>query len=339
MNEYEQRRQAKIKQNEKLLAELDIQSVVPNTTSRSGSKRSSANGAPPASKKQKIAQATAPSRTSARIASAPEKPKYNDEPDIKAVPLPRSAGRKAGKNSVKEEHQELGSKHTSDPEALIPTKDVETLVANWTNWQPTAPPPTRDAQTNEWVFEDAEDFRPNKSPEEMLREGSFGGSFYRPLRSKKLGITVSGDWEQDLPPEWLEGLSVERFVTSPEYDTDVNKFKVACGQSIEEWEAAGWIDHESDVRGWFQWYVRFFRGRRCADDARQVSRWRKCVGPTGRWRRMLLKRYWMAGVRSVWDDGEEEEAMEVSPVMHQTCHHWGYEVRQEALDRYWETGT
>jgi hypothetical protein len=118
----------------------------------------------------------------------------------------------------------------------------------------------------------------------------------------------------------------------------VNKYKVACGQSIEEWEASGWIRHEYDVRGWFQWYSRFFQGRRCDDDERQVSRWKKCVGETGRWRRMLLKKYMQLGVREVFDDGANEDAPEVSPVMHQTCHHWAFEVRQEHLDKFWASG-
>lgn len=94
---------------------------------------------------------------------------------------------------------------------------------------------------------------------------------------------------------------------------DVNKFHVACGQSIEEWEAAGWINHKYDVRGWFQWYTRFFQGRRCEDDQRQVSRWRKSVGPTGRWRRMLLKKNVALGVRDVFDDGADEDTPQVSP--------------------------
>ena len=78
-------------------------------------------------------------------------------------------------------------------------------------------------------------------------------------------------------------------------------------------------------------------GRRCEDDERQVGRWRKCVGETGRWRRMLLKKYEAARVREVWDDGEEE-GKEVSPVVHQTCHHWAFEVRQGVLDEYWRSG-
>lgn len=81
-------------------------------------------------------------------------------------------------------------------------------------------------------------------------------------------------------------------------------------------------------------------GRRCPDDERQISRWKKCVGETGRWRRTLLKKYLQNGIRSVFDedDHDDGEKGDVSPVVHQTCHHWAYEVRQDALDRFWAEG-
>jgi hypothetical protein len=60
------------------------------------------------------------------------------------------------------------------------------------------------------------------------------------------------------------------------------------------------------------------------------------VGETGRWRRMLLKKYVQMGVRDVADDGEED-GKEVSPVMHQTCHHWAFCITQDVLDEYWRT--
>ncbi|KAK4918462.1 hypothetical protein LTR66_016870, partial [Elasticomyces elasticus] len=70
--------------------------------------------------------------------------------------------------------------------------------------------------------------------------------------------------------------------------------------------------------------------------------WRKCVGATGRWKRMLLKAYWKAGVKDVFDDGEDVdedgEGIEVSPVMHQTCFHWAIEIKQHDLDEMWERG-
>lgn len=322
MNDYETRRLEKIQKNQALLAELNIKSVVPKQS------RTSEHKAP--TKKRKFKQVSTPSRTSARIASAPTKLSYNEDREVsKPIPLPRSASKKSKKNAT-------SSIEDDDTESLIPAKNLEEIQSGWTDWKPAAPPPERD-ESMVFHFPDHPAFQPNKSPEEMLRQGCFGGSYYRPLRSRKLGIVVRDDWEE-IPSEWISGLAVDRFLTSPAYDPDVNKFKVSCGQSIEEWEAAGWISHEHDVRGWFQWYTRFFRGRRCEDDERQVSRWKKCVGETGRWRRMLLKKYMQLGVREVFDDGADEDTPEVSPVMHQTCHHWAFEVRQDHLDAFWAAG-
>ena len=324
MNDYESRRLQRIERNRALLAELDIKPLATSSSSSSSGR----DKAPPAKRRKVAHEPTRPSRTSARIAAAPARPRYDDDgPDVRAVALPRSKSVKAKGH--------LGSQFEAKDEPLVPVKDVDEIQKGWSEWKPTASSqPTRDGTNGRLSIPDRLDFTPNKSPEEMLREGCFGGSYYRPLRSRKLGIVVEGDW-REVPPRWIDGLNVERFLISPVYDPDVNKFKVACGQSIEEWEAAGWINHEHDVRGWFQWYTRFYSGRRCDDDDRQISRWRKCVGETGRWRRMLLKKYLQLGVREVFDDGADDETPEVSPVMHQTCHHWAYEVRQGDLDAAW----
>jgi len=243
----------------------------------------------------------------------------------------RSSGRKVKRDwQVKEEESSDELSGDQDQDASVSHPSVQIIVAGWTAWKPSTAPPRRNPATNAFEFDDYPDFRPNKSPAEVLREGAFGGGYYRPITSQSLGVEVSGDWRDDLPGDWVEGLAADAFLTQEVYDADINKFKVRCGQTIEEWEAAGWIAYEFDVRGWFQWFVRFFRGRRCGDDERQVSRWRKCVGKTGRWRRMLLKKYGALGVRTVWDDGEDEDQVQVSPVMHQT-----YEVRQDTLDEYW----
>lgn len=232
MNDYETRRLEKIKKNQALLAELDIKPVPV---------KRAADAKPPA-KKRKLALDSAPSRSSARIASAPAKPSYNEDEIGKPIALPRSAPKKS-----KQSRQAAAG--DPDPEPLVPAKNIEDIQLGWTAWEPTALAPERDAN-QVFRFEDYPDFTPNKSPEEMLREGCFGGSYYRPLRSRKLGVVVESDWEE-LPSEWISGLPIDKFLTSPEYDPDVNKFKVSCGQSIEEWEAAGWISHEHDVRGWY----------------------------------------------------------------------------------------
>jgi|AntAceMinimDraft_1070359.scaffolds.fasta_scaffold280613_1 hypothetical protein len=65
-------------------------------------------------------------------------------------------------------------------------------------------------------------------------------------------------------------------------------------------------------------YVRFFQGRRCPDDARQIGRWKNSCGPTGRWKGNLCAKVAMAG--TTFDDPS------VSPVVRQTLLHWGYEL-------------
>ena len=324
-NSFETRRLQNIRQNGALLESLGV---------NQGAKgMHDTKPFEPAKKKRKIEKTNlnlAPSRHSARIESAPSRPTYHENALANAV-VERK--KKTKSKSSKRETSAHGFKFEEEPD--VEAKDVEELQALWSSWEAIAPPPIRD-EAGVFHFESHPGFTPNKSPEEVIREGCFGGSYFRPLYSKKLGITISDDWEE-LPPAWTENLNVDTYLTSPTYDPDINKFKVACGQSIEEWEAAGWIDHRYDVRGWFQWYCRFFIGRRCEDDERQTSRWKKCVGQTGRWRRILLKKYVSMGVREVFDDGAEEQE-EVSPVMHQTCHHWAFMVTQEVLDEYWKTG-
>jgi hypothetical protein len=67
----------------------------------------------------------------------------------------------------------------------------------------------------------------------VIREGCFGGSYFRPLKSRKLVIVIENDYKE-LPNAWIDGLDVSKYLTLPTYDPEVNKFKVACGQSIEE---------------------------------------------------------------------------------------------------------
>lgn len=322
-NNFAKQRLDNIKRNEEVLQDIGVVSHANKIFTQK---------AQPSAKRRRVKSeldATRPSRSSARLAAIPERPKYNED----EMQTTRTDG-----NASKSEMSKPGV-HRDEADSVSneggSNRNLDQLRASWSSWIAVADPPTRD-EHGILHFPSHPIFRPNKSPSEMLREGSFGGSYFRPLYSQKLQTTISDDY-LELPASWIQDLNVERYLTSPTYDPDANKFKVACGQSIEQWEAAGWIDHQFDVRGWFQWYCRFFMGRRCDDDERQVSRWQKCVGPTGRWRRMLLKKYKSAGVREVFDDGADEDAPEVSPVMHQTCHHWAFEVTQEVLDEYWRT--
>ncbi len=149
------------------------------------------------------------------------------------------------------------------------------------------------------IFRDHPEFRPNVTPAEMFRKGSFGGTYWRPIYS---GVTRKKYHDQHLefPKSWWRGLP-DTMLTSPVYDPTVNKHGVKCGSSLQDWESKNWI-HKQDPYGWVQWYCRFYMGRRTADDARQISRWQKLAGPNGRFR-----------VRA-----------SQSPVVRQTLLHWAF---------------
>jgi hypothetical protein len=321
ISEYEARRAEKIAQNKALLQELQLENAKQSVNPNSAIKKERST------KKRKLSERPArePSRVSARIAAVETRPIYSEE---KIVDAKEVSHKSKGRARVA-----VADKNANESKAVKRSpEELDALQSRWSAWAAEAPLPIRD-ENGTFHFVSDPDFVPNKSPAEVIREGSFGGTYFRPLFSKVLGMTIAGDW-QELPDDWIEGVNIEAQLTSSNYDPEVNKYGVQCGQTIEEWEANGWINHDYDVRGWFQWYCRFFLGRRCDDDERQIGRWKKCVGERGRWRRTLLKKYVAAGIRSVADDGDDD-VEGVSPAIHQTCHHWAYEVRQDVLDRWW----
>jgi hypothetical protein len=126
-------------------------------------------------------------------------------------------------------------------------------------------------------------------------------------------------------PSWIAGLDAKKVLTRPVYDAKLNKYKVKCGGSLGMWESSGWIS-DADPYGWFQWYCRFFRGRRCDDDARQISRWNKSAGTKGRFRSQLANKCLKAEV--------DATDISISPVIRQTLLHWGFELTPALLDAH-----
>ena len=119
---------------------------------------------------------------------------------------------------------------------------------------------------NCWYFADFPEFQPNLSPKEILQAGSFGGTYFQDMTSRVTGDVYSNAW-REFPADWFEGLTISELVASPKYNKGVNKYNVACGSSVTNWEELGWVTNV-DPYGWFQWYCRFFLGRRCSDDYR-----------------------------------------------------------------------
>ncbi|MDH5516568.1 MAG: hypothetical protein OEY36_01940 [Gammaproteobacteria bacterium] len=98
-------------------------------------------------------------------------------------------------------------------------------------------------------------FTPDFSPAELLSLGIFGGKYMT-------------DCQDEFPSSWFNSAKL----CSERHDPDLNYFGVNASQSLSEWRNKGWIDDE-DPRGWFQWYCRYYMGRRRADDERQIKRW------------------------------------------------------------------
>jgi len=100
------------------------------------------------------------------------------------------------------------------------------------------------------------DFQPELAPKELLELGVFGGKYMTDCRN-------------EFPSDWFDSakLCAER------HDPELNFFGVSASQPLSEWQRKGWI-YEEDPRGWYQWYCRYYMGRRCPDDGRQIKRWR-----------------------------------------------------------------
>jgi len=181
--------------------------------------------------------------------------------------------------------------------------------------------PTRN-EDKTLIFEDFVDFLPNMTPEEVLRTGSFGGTYFRPIKSSVTMLNYDKMW-LEFPQDWFKGLNIKRLVSSSVYRNEVNKYKRKCGGDLEMWESSGWM-HKQDPYGWFQWYCRFYLGRRTEDDERQVKRWRNCTGVKGRWKNNLISK--------IFRGGKEFDDFNVSPVVRQILQHWGYQLTQKDFD-------
>ena len=168
------------------------------------------------------------------------------------------------------------------------------------------------------TFNDFPDFKPNLTPHQVLKLGSFGGTYFRPIYSSVTKKHYkSHDVIKEYPKSWFKGINIEKMVTSPDYDKNVNKYKVKCGSDLKDWEKSGWMDKQ-DPYGWFQWYCRFYRGRRTNDDERQVKRWLALAGPKGRFKKRL--------VNMIKDKDAKYDDISISPVIRQTLQHWACKI-------------
>jgi hypothetical protein len=102
----------------------------------------------------------------------------------------------------------------------------------------------------------ASGFKPDLSPKQMLALGVFGGKYMT-------------DCAEEFPSDWFAAAKLSPAGPDPR----LNCFGVLASQPLAVWRKKGWI-HPDDPRGWFQWYCRYFLGRRLPlEDERQIRRW------------------------------------------------------------------
>ena len=101
------------------------------------------------------------------------------------------------------------------------------------------------------------EFKPHLTPAEMLELGIFGGLYFE-------------DIPKEFPGEWFKKAKLTK---DGAQHKELNYYGVNASQPLTVWQQKGWI-HKDDPRGWFQWYCRYYLGRRHEDDERQIKRWK-----------------------------------------------------------------
>ena len=130
------------------------------------------------------------------------------------------------------------------------------------------------------------------TPVEIIREGAFGGVYFRDIYS-----SVNGKWYKKSRKEFDQLKNIDqKFHCLDYYDVNVNKYSVKCRFSLRFWEDRGWLN-EIDPYSWFQWCFRYWLGRRSQGDERQINAWQKIVS---RFRGKLVKM--IKGAGSKFDD-------------------------------------
>ncbi len=101
------------------------------------------------------------------------------------------------------------------------------------------------------------EFNPELTPQEMLELGVFGGKYMT-------------DCKDEFPSDWFTHAKL----CHEKHDAQLNLFGANASQPLSIWKAKGWI-YKDDPRGWFQWYCRYYMGRRIPEeDTRQIQRWK-----------------------------------------------------------------
>lgn len=140
----------------------------------------------------------------------------------------------------------------------------------------------------------AKEFKPDLTPKQLLALGVFGGVYMR-------------DCTKEFPKDWFTRAKFAK----GKRDKHLNFFKVNASQPLSVWRKKGWI-YKDDPRGWFEWYCRYYMGRRIPDeDLRQIKRWN------------AIRRH-IGQIRAHCRPGE----LLCRPRQRQALLHWAYDSRK-----------
>jgi len=138
------------------------------------------------------------------------------------------------------------------------------------------------------------EFCPELTPKQMLELGVFGGKYMT-------------DCRKEYPASWFVRAKLSPFSR----DWSLNYFGVDASQPLSVWRRKGWV-HPDDPRGWFQWYCRYYMGRRSGEeDTRQIGRWK------------AIRRH-IAQIKRNCDPGDPF----CRPRQRQALLHWAYDSRK-----------
>lgn len=137
------------------------------------------------------------------------------------------------------------------------------------------------------------DFKPELTPQALLALGIFGGRYMT-------------DCRDEFPAAWFEHARL----CADEHRAELNYFGVNASKPLSYWISKDWI-HPEDPRGWFQWYCRYYMGRRGPDDARQIKRWKAMTRHIAQLRKHCGR-----------------EQLDCRPKQRQALLHWAYDSRK-----------
>ena len=91
-------------------------------------------------------------------------------------------------------------------------------------------------------FSDYPEFKPNLTPRQIFKLGSFGGTYWREIKSKVTG-KIHKNVYMKYPKDWFNGIEKKKLITDWKcYDKSINKYNVRVGSTLELWESKNWIN-------------------------------------------------------------------------------------------------